>query len=60
VYWLILTLLKTEKFLSTDFQPEIDAILASGCKYKNDLLCSPNNPTGNSFSDESGYFTSKF
>ena len=44
----------TEVLLSTDFQPEIDSILeAVNTKTKIIFLCSPNNPTGNSFSDES-------
>ena len=44
----------TEILLSTDFQPEIDSILeAVNTKTKIIFLCSPNNPTGNSFSDES-------
>jgi histidinol-phosphate aminotransferase len=43
-----------EVLLSTDFQPEIDAILeAVDANTKMIFLCSPNNPTGNSFSDES-------
>jgi histidinol-phosphate aminotransferase len=43
-----------EVLLSNDFQPEIDAILdAVDAKTKMIFLCSPNNPTGNSFSDES-------
>lgn len=43
-----------EVLLSNDFQPEIDAILdAVDTKTKMIFLCSPNNPTGNSFSDES-------
>ncbi|WP_339920135.1 histidinol-phosphate transaminase [uncultured Flavobacterium sp.] len=43
-----------EILLSTDFQPEIDAILeAVDANTKMIFLCSPNNPTGNSFSDES-------
>ncbi|MFH6769293.1 histidinol-phosphate transaminase [Gaetbulibacter aquiaggeris] len=37
--------------LSNNFQPEIDSILnASNSKSKILFLCSPNNPTGNSFS----------
>ncbi|EIA07594.1 histidinol-phosphate transaminase [Flavobacterium frigoris] len=43
-----------EVLLSTDFQPEIDAILdAVDDNTKMIFLCSPNNPTGNTFSDES-------
>lgn len=43
-----------EVLLSTDFQPEVDAILdAVDANTKMIFLCSPNNPTGNSFSDES-------
>jgi histidinol-phosphate aminotransferase len=43
-----------EVLLSPDFQPEIDAILeAVDANTKMIFLCSPNNPTGNSFSDES-------
>lgn len=43
-----------EVLLSTDFQPEVDAILdAVDSNTKMIFLCSPNNPTGNSFSDES-------
>ncbi|SEA53845.1 histidinol-phosphate aminotransferase [Flavobacterium gillisiae] len=43
-----------EVLLSTDFQPEIDAILeAVDRNTKMIFLCSPNNPTGNSFDDES-------
>lgn len=43
-----------EVLLSADFQPEIDAILdAVDDKTKMIFLCSPNNPTGNTFSDES-------
>lgn len=43
-----------EVLLSTDFQPEVDAILdAVDANTKMVFLCSPNNPTGNSFSDES-------
>jgi histidinol-phosphate aminotransferase len=43
-----------EVLLSTDFQPEIGAILdAVDDNTKMIFLCSPNNPTGNSFSDES-------
>ena len=43
-----------EVLLSTDFQPEVDAILdAVDANTKMIFLCSPNNPTGNSFTDES-------
>ena len=43
-----------EVFLSTDFQPQVDEILeAVDDNSKVIFLCSPNNPTGNSFSDES-------
>lgn len=43
-----------EVLLSQDFQPEIDTILeAVDGNTKMIFLCSPNNPTGNSFSDES-------
>ncbi|MEZ7500253.1 histidinol-phosphate transaminase [Flavobacterium sp. Arc3] len=43
-----------EVFLSTDFEPQVDAILDAANEYTKILfLCSPNNPTGNSFSDES-------
>tara|TARA_R110000868_G_scaffold40008_4_gene138755 strand:- start:238 stop:1284 length:1047 start_codon:yes stop_codon:yes gene_type:complete len=43
-----------EVLLSADFQPEIDAILeAVDANTKMIFLCSPNNPTGNSFTDES-------
>ena len=43
-----------EVLLSTDFQPKIDAILdAVDENTKMIFLCSPNNPTGNTFSDES-------
>lgn len=43
-----------EVLLSTDFEPEIDAILgAVDDNTKMIFLCSPNNPTGNTFSDES-------
>ncbi|WP_369753778.1 histidinol-phosphate transaminase [Flavobacterium sp. WC2409] len=43
-----------EVLLSTDFQPEIDSILDTvDANTKIIFLCSPNNPTGNSFSDES-------
>jgi histidinol-phosphate aminotransferase len=43
-----------EVLLSTDFQPEIESILeAVDANTKMIFLCSPNNPTGNSFADES-------
>lgn len=43
-----------EVLLSSDFQPQIDLILESTDENtKMIFLCSPNNPTGNSFSDES-------
>jgi histidinol-phosphate aminotransferase len=43
-----------EVILTNDFQPNIDAILgAIDENTKMIFLCSPNNPTGNSFSDES-------
>jgi histidinol-phosphate aminotransferase len=43
-----------EVLLSQDFQPEIDKILAAvDANTKMLFLCSPNNPTGNSFADES-------
>jgi histidinol-phosphate aminotransferase len=43
-----------EVLLSEGFQPEVDAILdAVDEKTKMIFLCSPNNPTGNSFSDKS-------
>jgi histidinol-phosphate aminotransferase len=43
-----------EVLLSTDFQPEVEKILeAVDDNTKIIFLCSPNNPTGNSFSDES-------
>jgi histidinol-phosphate aminotransferase len=43
-----------EVILTNDFQPNIDAILAAiDENTKMIFLCSPNNPTGNSFSDES-------
>jgi histidinol-phosphate aminotransferase len=43
-----------EVFLSKDFQPEVDNILEAVDKNtKIIFLCSPNNPTANSFSDES-------
>ena len=42
-----------EVLLSTDFQPEVEKILeAVDNNTKVIFLCSPNNPTGNSFSDE--------
>ncbi|MBB1194363.1 histidinol-phosphate transaminase [Flavobacterium sp. SOK18b] len=43
-----------EVLLSEDFQPEIEKIMeAVDANTKMIFLCSPNNPTGNSFSDES-------
>lgn len=43
-----------EVLLSNDFQPQIDKILeAVDNNSKIIFLCSPNNPTGNSFSEES-------
>jgi histidinol-phosphate aminotransferase len=43
-----------EILLSNDFQPQIDLILSAvNENTKIIFLCSPNNPTGNSFSDES-------
>jgi histidinol-phosphate aminotransferase len=43
-----------EVLLSNDFQPQIDKIIdAVNENTKIIFLCSPNNPTGNSFSDES-------
>lgn len=43
-----------EVLLSNDFQPQIDKIIdAVDQNTKIIFLCSPNNPTGNSFSDES-------
>jgi histidinol-phosphate aminotransferase len=43
-----------EVLLSTDFQPQVDKILETvDDNSKIIFLCSPNNPTGNSFSDES-------
>lgn len=43
-----------EVLLSEDFQPKVDQILeAVNVNTKILFLCSPNNPTGNSFSDES-------
>ena len=42
-----------EILLSDDFQPQVDTILESvNENTKIIFLCSPNNPTGNSFSDE--------
>lgn len=42
-----------EIVLNADFQPNVDAILnAVDSNTKIIFLCSPNNPTGNSFSDE--------
>ncbi|WP_304201676.1 histidinol-phosphate transaminase [Flavobacterium alvei] len=43
-----------EVLLTTDFQPQVNKILdAVDANSKIIFLCSPNNPTGNSFSDES-------
>jgi len=43
-----------EVLLSTDFQPQIEKIFeAVDANTKIIFLCSPNNPTGNSFSEES-------
>ncbi len=43
-----------EVLLSTDFQPQVEKILETvDANTKMIFLCSPNNPTGNSFSDES-------
>ncbi len=43
-----------EVLLSEDFQPQIEKIIkAVDANTKIIFLCSPNNPTGNSFSDES-------
>lgn len=43
-----------EILLSLDFQPEIEKILSvADANTKMLFLCSPNNPTGNSFDDES-------
>jgi histidinol-phosphate aminotransferase len=42
-----------EVLLSTDFQPQLDLIMnAVDSNSKMIFLCSPNNPTGNSFSEE--------
>ena len=42
-----------EVLLSTDFQPQLDAIMkVVDTNSKMIFLCSPNNPTGNSFSEE--------
>jgi histidinol-phosphate aminotransferase len=47
------TIENREVLLSTDFQPQVDTILESvNENTKIIFLCSPNNPTGNSFSDE--------
>ncbi len=46
-----------EVLLSTDFQPQLDLILkAVDANTKIIFLCSPNNPTANSFSSESVLF----
>ena len=43
-----------EVLLSTDFQPQLELIMnAVDSNSKMIFLCSPNNPTGNSFSEES-------
>jgi histidinol-phosphate aminotransferase len=43
-----------EVLLSTDFQPQVESIMETVDENtKIIFLCSPNNPTGNSFSDES-------
>ena len=43
-----------EVLLTTDFQPQVEKILETvDANTKIIFLCSPNNPTGNSFSDES-------
>lgn len=43
-----------EVLLSADFQPQVEKILETvDANTKIIFLCSPNNPTGNSFSDES-------
>ena len=43
-----------EVLLNKEFEPQIDKILAKvDSKTKMIFLCSPNNPTGNSFSDQS-------
>mgnify|MGYP006162240741 FL=1 len=43
-----------EVLLSTDFQPQLELIMnAVDTNSKMIFLCSPNNPTGNSFSEES-------
>jgi histidinol-phosphate aminotransferase len=42
-----------EVFLTADFEPNVDVILETANENTKILfLCSPNNPTGNSFSDE--------
>ena len=49
----VLDLLFKEVLLSNDFEPQVDAILeAVNENTKILFLCSPNNPTGNSFSDK--------
>ena len=46
-----------EVVLSTDFQPQLDAIMkAVDTNTKMIFLCSPNNPTGNSFSEKSVHY----
>lgn len=43
-----------EVLLSTDFQPQLESIMKMVDNYtKMIFLCSPNNPTGNSFSEQS-------
>jgi histidinol-phosphate aminotransferase len=51
-----------EVLLSTDFQPQLELIMnAVDRNSKMIFLCSPNNPTGNSFSEESvKYLLDKF
>ena len=51
-----------EVLLSTDFQPQLELIMnAVDRNSKMIFLCSPNNPTGNSFSEESvEYLLDKF
>ena len=51
-----------EVLLSTDFQPQLELIMnAVDANSKMIFLCSPNNPTGNSFSEESvKYLLDKF
>ena len=51
-----------EVLLSTDFQPQLELIISAVDRNsKMIFLCSPNNPTGNSFSEESvEYLLDKF